>query len=67
MDGQAYDREEERTHNTGFAKVAFQCSAETFVVNQSMDLSINICGKNRHYTKPQNVMRQLKDTQHDRQ
>jgi hypothetical protein len=30
------------------AKVAVQCSADTFVVNQSLVLRINICGKNRH-------------------
>jgi hypothetical protein len=42
------DREESRTHNTGLAKVAVQCSADTFVVNQSLVLRINICGENRH-------------------
>lgn len=31
--------------NTGLAKVAVQCSADTFVVNQSLVLRINICGK----------------------
>jgi hypothetical protein len=36
-----------RTHNTGLAKVAVQCSADTFVDNQSLVLCINICGKNR--------------------
>ena len=36
------------TDNTGLAKVAVQCSADTFVVNQSLVLRINICGKNRH-------------------
>jgi hypothetical protein len=34
--------------NTGLAKVAVQCSADTFVVNQSLILRINICGENRH-------------------
>jgi hypothetical protein len=48
MDGQLHDREEERTHNTGLAKVAVQCSADTFVVNQNLALRINICGENRH-------------------
>jgi hypothetical protein len=33
--------------NTGLAKVAVQCSADTFVVNQSLVLRINICGENR--------------------
>ena len=37
-----------RTANSGLAKVAVQCSADTFVVNQSLVLRINICGKNRH-------------------
>ena len=35
-------------YNTGLAKVAVQCSADTFVVNQNLVLRINICGKNRH-------------------
>ena len=34
--------------NTGLAKVAVQCSADTFVVNQSLVLRINIYGENRH-------------------
>jgi len=32
--------------NSGLAKVAVQCSADTFMVNQSLVLRINICGKN---------------------
>jgi hypothetical protein len=35
-------------YNTGLAKVAVQCSASTFVVNQTLVLRINICGENRH-------------------
>jgi len=35
-------------YNRRLAKVAVQCSADTFVVNQSLVLSINICGENRH-------------------
>jgi hypothetical protein len=35
-------------YNTGLAKVAIQCSADTFVVNQTLVLRINICGENRH-------------------
>jgi len=34
--------------NTGLAKVAVQCSADRFVVNQTFVLRINICGENRH-------------------
>ncbi len=34
-------------YNTGLAKVAVQCSADTFVVNQTLVLRINICGENR--------------------
>ena len=40
--------EKQRTANTGLAKVAVQCSADTFVVNQTLVLRINICGKKRH-------------------
>jgi hypothetical protein len=35
-------------YNRRLAKVAVQCSAGTFVVNQTLVLRINICGKNRH-------------------
>jgi hypothetical protein len=35
--------------NTGLTKVAVKCSADTFVVNQSLVLRINICGENRHF------------------
>ena len=41
-------KEEQRPGNTGLAKVAVQCSADTFVVNQTLVLRINICGENRH-------------------
>jgi hypothetical protein len=34
-------------HNSTYKKLAIQCSAATFVVNQSLVLRINICGKNR--------------------
>jgi len=34
--------------NTGLAKVAVQCATDTFVINQSLVLRINICGENRH-------------------
>ena len=51
---QTIDREEERRHNTGLAKVAVQCSADTFVVNQSLVLRINICGENRHLRQARN-------------
>jgi len=39
---------ESRPHNSGLAKVAVQCSADTFVVNEILVLRINIRGKNRH-------------------
>jgi hypothetical protein len=35
--------------NTGLAKVAVQCSIDTFIVNQTLVLRINICGKNRQF------------------
>jgi hypothetical protein len=34
--------------NRRLAKVAVHCSADTFMVNQSLVLRINICGENRH-------------------
>jgi hypothetical protein len=34
--------------NRRLAKVAVQCSADSFVVNQTLVLRINICGENRH-------------------
>jgi hypothetical protein len=45
---------EQRRHNSGLAKVAVQCSADTFVVNQTLVLRINICGKNRHLRQAPN-------------
>jgi len=40
--------ERKTPYNSGLAKVAVQCSADTFVVNQTLVLRINICDKNRH-------------------
>jgi len=40
--------------NSGLAKVAVQCSADTFVVNQTLVLRMNICGKNRHLRQAEN-------------
>jgi len=42
------------TANSGLAKVAVQFSADTFVVNQSLVLRINICGENRHLRQAAN-------------
>ena len=42
---------EARRHNSTYKKVAVQCSADTFVVNQTLVLRINICGENRHLRK----------------
>ena len=44
----------QRTANTGLAKVAVQCTADTFVVNQSIVLRINICSDNRHFRQARN-------------
>jgi len=40
--------------NTGLAKVAAQCSVDSFVVNQSLVLRINICGESRHLRQARN-------------
>jgi hypothetical protein len=42
-----WDEEKALGHNRRLAKVAVQCSADTFVVNQTLVLRINICGENR--------------------
>jgi hypothetical protein len=36
------------------AEVAVQCSADTFVVNQTFVLRINICGESRHLRQAAN-------------
>ena len=48
-----YHFERNTAVNSGLAKVAVQCSVDTFVVNQSLVLRINICGKNRHIRQAQ--------------
>jgi hypothetical protein len=50
--------QKERTANMGFAKVAVQCSADTFVVNQTLVLRINICGENRHLRQARKRVKQ---------
>lgn len=40
--------------NSGLEKVAVQCSADTFVVNQSYVLLINISSKNRRLQQAAN-------------
>ena len=52
------DRQESRTHNTGLAKVAVQCSADSLVVAESFVLRINICGENRHLRQARNRLAQ---------
>ena len=54
LDRRATTVKEGRTHNSGLAKVAVQCSADTLVVNQSLVLRINICGLNRHLRQAAN-------------
>jgi len=39
--------EKKPAHNSTYKKLAVLYSADTFVVNQTMALRINICGKNR--------------------
>jgi len=52
------DTKESRPHNSGLAKVAVQCSAYTFVVNQTLILRINTDsyrdGENRHLRQAPN-------------
>ena len=58
---------EQRRHNTGLAKVAVQCSADTLVVNQSLVLRINICGENRQLLVAANRYAQFYDDTHKQQ
>jgi len=46
--------------NRRLAKVAVQCSADTFVVNQTLVLRISTCGKNRHHRQYVTVRRNAK-------
>ncbi len=57
LDKQVTTEKEGRTHKTGLAKVAVQWYADTFVVNQSLVLRINICGENRHFRQARNRYR----------
>jgi hypothetical protein len=41
-------------YNSGLAKVAVQCFADTFVGNQTLVFRINIGGKNRHLRQAAN-------------
>ncbi len=45
--------------NTGLAKVAVQCSADTFVVNQSLILRINIYAEMTDHSKSQTVSKPI--------
>jgi hypothetical protein len=49
-----FGKTEAHAGNTGLAKVAAQCSADTFVVNQNLVLRINICVENRHLRQARN-------------
>jgi hypothetical protein len=53
-------KERNTAGNRRLAKVAVQCSADTFVVNQSLVLRINICGANRHLRQAPKRYGQLK-------
>jgi hypothetical protein len=48
--------------NRRLAKVAVQCSADSFVVNQSLVLRINICGENRHLRQAPKRCNAFEDT-----
>ncbi len=49
-----------RTANSGLAKVAVQCSADTIVLNQTFVLRINICGKNPRLGQAKNRCKSYK-------
>jgi len=41
-------------HNSALEKLAVQCSADSFVVNQTLVLRINICGEKSHLRQAPN-------------
>jgi len=47
--------------DSGLPIVAVQCSTDSFVVNQTLVLRINICGKNRHLRQAANRKRSCWD------
>ena len=49
---------EARTANMSLAKVSVQCSADTFVVDQTLVLRINICNENRHLRQARKLYKQ---------
>ena len=50
-----------RTANSTYKKLAVQYSADTFVVNQTLVLRINICGGNRHLRQAPSRYEQAKN------
>ena len=53
---------EARLPNSTYKKLAVQCSADAFVVNQTLVLRISICGKNRQLLVAANRYAKLWDT-----
>ncbi len=47
MSNKLIDKRKARTANSTYKKLAVQCSADTFVVQQTFVLRMNICGGNR--------------------
>ncbi len=54
MDRQGNNGQRSTTSNRRLTKVAFQSSVDSFVVNQSLVLRNNICGKNSHLRQAPN-------------
>ena len=54
IDKQSTTEREQRRHKRGLVKVAVQSSADSFVLNQTLVLRINICGENRHLRQAPN-------------
>jgi len=52
---------ESTTGNSTYKKLAVQCSADTFVVNQSLVLRIKFCGENRQLLVAAKRWAQLKN------
>jgi hypothetical protein len=54
-------RKAKTLYNSTYKKLAVQCSAETFVVNQTLVFRIKFCGKIRHLLVAAKRYSQAKD------
>jgi hypothetical protein len=59
------DEERSTTANSSLAKWRLTCFYDSFVLNQSAELRLNICAKIRHFAKLQTVTGKRRTTRLD--